>query len=68
MDHTCFHAIYFREPGGMLFEIATNPPGFASDGETLETLGSRLQVPPWLEGQREVMERSLPPLRQPTTT
>ncbi len=67
MDRTYFHAIYFREPGGVLFEIATNPPGFASDGETLQTLGRRLQLPPWLEGQRERLEQALPPLRQPAT-
>ena len=65
MDRTYFHAIYFREPGGVLFEIATNPPGFASDGENLQTLGSRLQLPPWLEGQRKRLEHALPPLRQP---
>ena len=68
MDRTYFHSIYFREPGGVLFEIATNPPGFAADGETLEALGSRLQVPPWLEPQRELLERTLPPLREPAST
>ena len=67
MDRTYFHAIYFREPGGVLFEIATNPPGFTADGEDLQTLGSRLQVPPWLEEQRERLEQALPPLRQPAT-
>ena len=67
MDRTYFDAIYFREPGGVLFEIATNPPGFTSDGETLQTLGSQLQVPPWLEEQRERLEQTLPPLRQSAT-
>ena len=68
MDRTYFHAIYFREPGGVLFEIATNPPGFTSDGEGPETLGSRLQVPSWLDPQRERLEAALPPLHQPITT
>ena len=67
IDRTYFHAIYFREPGGVLFEIATNPPGFTADGEDLQTLGNQLQVPPWLEGQRERLEQTLPPLRQPAT-
>ena len=65
MDRTYFHAIYFREPGGVLFEIATNPPGFTADGEDLPTLGSRLQVPLCLEEHRERLEQALPPLRQP---
>jgi glyoxalase family protein len=62
MDRTYFHSIYFREPGGVLFEIATDPPGLGADGEDLETLGSRLQLPPWLEPQRDLLERTLPPL------
>jgi glyoxalase family protein len=67
MDRTYFHSIYFREPGGVLFEIATNPPGFTADGEDMQTLGDRLQVPPWLEEQKERLEQALPPLRQPAT-
>lgn len=62
LDREYFHSIYFPEPGGVLFEIATDPPGFAID-ETVEQLGSRLQLPPWLEKQRPMIERTLPPLR-----
>ena len=66
MDRQYFHSIYFREPGGVLFEIATDPPGFATD-ETVETLGSHLKLPPWLEKQRPLIERHLPPLTLPST-
>ena len=45
MDRTYFHSIYYLEPGGVLFEIATDPPGFAID-EAAEDLGTRLQLPP----------------------
>jgi glyoxalase family protein len=61
LDRQYFHSIYFREPGGVLFEIATDNPGFATD-ETVETLGSHLKLPPWLEERREPIERHLPPL------
>jgi len=64
MDRQYFHSIYFREPGGVLFEIATDPPGFSVD-EAVDSLGSRLQLPPWLEPRRSVIERHLPPLRVP---
>jgi glyoxalase family protein len=63
-DRKYFHSIYFREPGGILFEIATDPPGFSVD-ETQEALGSRLQLPPWLEPARAQVEAALPPLRLP---
>lgn len=62
IDRQYFHSIYFREPGGVLFEIATDPPGFAID-EPLLRLGRRLRLPPWLEPQREDIERHLPPLK-----
>ncbi len=62
MDRQYFHSIYFREPGGVLFEIATDPPGFAVD-ETLEQLGTQLKLPPWLEPMRADIERGLPPVR-----
>jgi len=62
MDRVYFHSIYFREPGGILFEIATDPPGFLHD-EPQETLGSRLMLPPWLEPIREGIAGALPPLR-----
>ncbi|NIT95069.1 MAG: ring-cleaving dioxygenase, partial [Actinobacteria bacterium] len=58
-DRQYFHSIYFREPGGVLFEIATDPPGFDVD-ETVETLGSALRLPPWLEPHRDQIEQTLP--------
>jgi glyoxalase family protein len=54
-------SIYFREPGGLLFEIATEVPGFTVD-EDLESLGNGLSLPPFLENQREQIERNLKPL------
>ncbi len=68
MDRTYFHAIYFREPGGVLYEIATDPPGFTADGESVEELGSRLQLPSRFEGQRSSLEKALPPIHLPTVT
>lgn len=59
MDRTYFNSIYFREPGGVLFEIATDKPGFAVD-EPAESLGSKLILPRWLEPSREEIERALP--------
>jgi glyoxalase family protein len=64
IDRTYFHSVYFREPGGVLFEIATNPPGFAKD-EKLEELGTHLMLPPWLESVRKDLERVLPPVHLP---
>jgi glyoxalase family protein len=66
MDRKYFHSIYFREPGNILFEIATDPPGFTVD-EPLEQLGSKLVLPPWLERTRAQLEAALPPLRLPTS-
>lgn len=60
-DRNYFRSIYFREPGGVLFEIATDPPGFTAD-EPLDELGSSLKLPPWLESQRSRIEGSLEPL------
>jgi glyoxalase family protein len=65
MDRQYFHSIYFREPGGVLFEIATDPPGFATD-ETVERLGTELKLPPQYEARRAEIERAVPPLRLPT--
>jgi glyoxalase family protein len=56
-----FRSLYFREPGGNLFEIATDGPGFAVD-EPLEALGERLALPPFLEAQRARIEANLKPL------
>jgi len=64
LDREYFHSIYFREPGGVLFEIATDPPGFTVD-EPLGTLGTHLKLPPWLEPDRAEIERKLPKLRLP---
>ena len=64
MDRKYFHSIYYREPGGILFEIATDPPGFTVD-EPAGELGSNLVLPPWLEGERKSLEAILPPLRLP---
>jgi len=59
IDRQYFRSIYFREPGGVLFEIATDGPGFFIDEAEL---GSGLRLPPWLEPLRESIERRLPPL------
>jgi glyoxalase family protein len=64
MDRTYFHSIYFREPGGVLFEIATDPPGFTAD-EAVEELGRNLRLPPWMEKARTQIEEVLPPIALP---
>jgi len=64
LDRNYFRSIYFRETGGVLFEIATDPPGFAVD-EDPEHLGEDLKLPPWLETRRDRLEEVLPPLRVP---
>ncbi len=64
VDRTYFLSIYFREPGGVLFEIATEPPGFTLD-EKVEELGSHLRLPPWMESERAQIEKILPPIRVP---
>ena len=61
LDRTYFRSIYFREPGGVLFEIATDPPGFTID-EDKEHLGENLKLPPWLEEDRERIEKILLPV------
>ncbi|HLA40154.1 MAG TPA: ring-cleaving dioxygenase, partial [Candidatus Glassbacteria bacterium] len=63
-DRLYFHSIYFREPGGVLFEVATDPPGFTVDEKAGE-LGGRLTLPPSLENRREALERVLPPVSFP---
>lgn len=62
LDREYFHSIYFREPGGVLFEIATAPPGFAID-ESPSHLGEALKLPPWQEKNRPLIEKILPPIR-----
>lgn len=61
IDRQYFNAIYFREEGGILFEIATDPPGFAHD-ESLETMGEKLMLPEWFEEHRDQIEQLLPPI------
>jgi glyoxalase family protein len=64
IDRFWFRSVYFSEPGGTLFELATDGPGFAVDEEAAH-LGESLVLPPWLEGQRPQIEAALPPLRYP---
>jgi glyoxalase family protein len=61
IDRYYFRSIYFREPGGVLFEIATDGPGFATD-EDASHLGEKLSLPPFLEPCRPEIEAVLPPL------
>jgi len=64
IDRTYFHSIYFREPGGVLFEIATEPPGFRLD-EKLDELGTHLRLPAWMESARAQIEKVLPAIQVP---
>jgi len=61
IDRYYFHSVYFREPSGVIFEIATDEPGFAVD-EDLDQLGTSLKLPPFLEDQRARIEAALPPI------
>jgi glyoxalase family protein len=60
-DRHFFHSLYVREPGGILFELATERPGLAAVADR-ETLGQSLFLPPWLEADREMIEGQLAPL------
>jgi catechol 2,3-dioxygenase-like lactoylglutathione lyase family enzyme len=64
-DRSYFRSIYFSEPGGVIFELATDGPGFAID-ETPEELGSQLMLPGWLEPRRAEIAAALPPFHRPT--
>jgi glyoxalase family protein len=64
IDRFWFQSVYFKEPGGVLFELATDGPGFAVD-EDAAHLGESLVLPPWLEGHRAAIEQALPPLTLP---
>lgn len=66
-DRQYFESIYFREPGGILFEIATDGPGFTHD-ESVPTLGSDLMLPPWLEKDRGMLEERLPDIQTASET
>ena len=61
LDRQYFHSIYFREPGGVLFEVATTPPGFLYD-EDVKHLGESLKLPPWEEHRRAYIEKLLQPI------
>ena len=67
IDRWYFKSIYYREPGGVLFEIATDGPGFTVD-ESPEKLGTTLSLPPWFQVRRELLDQILPPIVVPTTT
>jgi glyoxalase family protein len=67
LDRNYFRSIYFREPGGVLFEIATDIPGFAVD-EPVATLGQHLKLPAFLESHRAEIEKVLPSLEQETVS
>ncbi|MFZ0546151.1 MAG: ring-cleaving dioxygenase [Candidatus Promineifilaceae bacterium] len=62
LDRQYFHSIYFRTPGGVLFEIATDAPGFLYD-EPVGELGTHLKLPPWLEEIRPSITEALPPVK-----
>lgn len=64
MDRVYFHSIYYREPGGVLFEIATDQPGFTAD-QSADALGKKLMLPPWLEPHRAGIEQAVTPLKLP---
>lgn len=63
-DRFWFKSVYYKEPGGVLFELATDGPGFDRD-EDMEHLGEQMILPPWLEAQRDEIEAALPPLEMP---
>ena len=66
IDRFWFKSVYFLEPGGVLFELATDGPGFTVD-EDPKSLGEHLVLPPWLESQRKEIESNLPPLHPPVS-
>ncbi len=67
IDRFWFESVYFREPGGVLFELATDGPGFEVD-EDPQHLGEKLVLPPWLEASRRSIEAGLKPLRVPAAS
>ena len=66
IDRFWFKSVYFKEPGGVLFELATDGPGFDRD-EDMEHLGEQLILPPWLETERTQIEAALPTLEMPAS-
>jgi glyoxalase family protein len=67
IDRFWFKSVYFKEPGGVLFELATDGPGFAHDEDPAH-LGEQLILPPWLEPHRAAIEAALPPVHMPERT
>ena len=65
VDRHYFHSLYFREPGGVLYELATEEPGFLVDGLDVTELGTKIILPPFLEDRREKIEARLTPLPDP---
>jgi glyoxalase family protein len=65
VDRHYFHSLYFREPGGVLYELATEEPGFLVDGLDITELGTKIILPPFLEDRREQIEARLTPLPDP---
>ncbi len=65
VDRHYFHSLYFREPGGVLYELATEEPGFLVDGLPEQELGTKVILPPFLESRREQIEQVLTPLPDP---
>ena len=65
VDRHYFHSLYFREPGGVLYELATEEPGFLVDGLAIEELGTQVILPPFLESRRASIEARLTPLPDP---
>jgi glyoxalase family protein len=65
IDRFWFKSVYFLEPGGVLFELATDGPGFAVDEDPAH-LGEALVLPPWLEPQRDAIAAALPSLSEPS--
>ena len=67
IDRQYFHSIYFREPGGVLFEIATDPPGFLTDEAPRPSWACTLKLPPWLEPERARIEARVAPITLPSS-
>jgi glyoxalase family protein len=65
VDRHYFHSLYFREPGGVLYELATEEPGFLVDGLAVQELGTQVILPPFLEHRRQQIEAALTPLPDP---
>jgi glyoxalase family protein len=65
VDRHYFHSLYFREPGGVLYELATEEPGFLVDGLSVHELGTKVILPPFLESRRDQIEQILTPLPDP---